>query len=72
MGFDDKDYQALRDIGQSDAQIYHEAGDSIVTTVIAHLLSSLLFDNEDYLNKIENYINKGIIEDGRKREKRKD
>ena len=60
MGFTDKDYQALRSIGQSDAQIYHECGDSIVTTVIASLFSSL-FDNEESLVKIENYISKGVV-----------
>ena len=34
MGFEEKDYQAMRDIGMSDSQIYHCAGDSIITTCL--------------------------------------
>ena len=59
MGFSDEDYQSMKDCGMSDSAIYHCAGDSIVTTVIAYLLSPL-FDNDKNIDKIENYIDRRI------------
>lgn len=59
MGFSDEDYQAMKDCGMSDAAIYHCAGDSIVTTVIAYLLSPML-PNNNCEEKIENYIKEEI------------
>lgn len=55
MAFERKDYQALRDIGQSDAQIYHECGDSIVVTCLMGIFGQMLFDEETLKEKIENY-----------------
>ena len=55
MGFEEKDYQAMRDIGMSDSQIYHCCGDSIVTTCLMALFGQMLFDEETLKEKIENY-----------------
>lgn len=55
MGFEEKDYQAMRDIGMSDSQIYHCAGDSIITTCLMALFGQMLFDEETLKEKIENY-----------------
>lgn len=56
MGFERKDYQALRDIGQSDAQIYHECGDSIVVTCLMGIFGQMLFDEDTLKNKLETYV----------------
>ena len=55
MGFTKKDYQSLRDIGLSDAAIFHCAGDSIVTTVLLALFSQF-FDNNIHIELIEKYL----------------
>jgi len=55
MGFERKDYQAMRDIGQSDMQIYHECGDSIVVTCLMAIFGQMLFDEKTLKEKIENY-----------------
>ena len=54
MGFDDKDYAKLREIGQTDMQIYHEAGDSIVVTVLMSIFGQLL--GIDYEPIVEKYV----------------
>lgn len=41
MGFEDKDTQAMYDIGLSDSAIYHCAGDSIVVDVLMAIFRSL-------------------------------
>lgn len=57
MGFEEKDYQAMQDIGMSDTQIYHCVGDSIITTVLMALFGQLLPINENELQqKIEDYV----------------
>lgn len=57
MGFSESDYQAMRDIGMSDSQIYHCCGDSIITTVLMGLIGTMLPISENELNqKIENYV----------------
>lgn len=58
MGFERKDYQALREIEQSDAQIYHECGDSIVVTCLMGIFGQMLFDEDTLKQKIENYVEK--------------
>lgn len=55
MGFEEKDYQSMRDIGMSDSQIYHCCGDSIITTCLMALFGQMLFDEETLKEKIENY-----------------
>lgn len=55
MGFEEKDYQAMRDIGMSDSQIYHCCGDSIVVTCLMAIFGQMLFDEETLKQKIENY-----------------
>lgn len=56
MGFEEKDYQAMRDIGMSDSQIYHCCGDSIVVTCLMAIFGQMLFDEETLKSKIENYV----------------
>lgn len=56
MAFERKDYQALRDIGQSDAQIYHECGDSIVVTCLMGIFGQMLFDEDTLKEKLEKYV----------------
>ena len=56
MGFERKDYQAMRDIGQSDMQIYHECGDSIVVTCLIAIFGQMLFDEKTLKEKLENYV----------------
>lgn len=42
MGFEEYDYRQLRAIGQTDLQIYHEAGDSICVTVLMSIFGKML------------------------------
>ena len=57
MGFTREDYQAMRDIGMTDAQIYHCAGDSICVNVLAAIIGQTLPISEDKLKFIiEQYI----------------
>lgn len=58
MGFERKDYQALRDIGQSDAQIYHECGDSIVVTCLMGIFGQMLFGEDIVSEKLTDYVEK--------------
>lgn len=62
MGFEEKDYQAMRDIGMSDSQIYHCAGDSIITTCLMALFGQLLPISENELQqKIEDYVERLVV-----------
>lgn len=57
MGFERKDYQAMRDIGMSDGAIYHCAGDSIITTCLMAIFGQLLPISEEELNNnIKEYV----------------
>lgn len=56
MGFSKEDYQAMRDIGMSDMQIYHCCGDSIVTTCLMALFGQMLMSEEELRQKIEDYV----------------
>ena len=53
MGFAEADTIAMREAGLSKANIYHSAGDSIVTTVLVALLGSLI--GMDYETKISQW-----------------
>lgn len=62
MGFDDEDWNRCKEIGTSDSQGYHQAGNSIVTNVIsliAEHLHKALYDNsyECLDEKIVNFQN---------------
>ena len=57
MGFEEKDAKACKAVGQSKANIYHQAGDSIVTTVLMGIFGELL-EVPDYQAKIEAYADK--------------
>ena len=56
MGFEEKDTEACRKANLSKANIYHQSGDSLVTTIMIGLFGSL-FDF-DYENCIEEYVDK--------------
>ena len=56
MGFERKDYQAMRDIGMSDSQIYHCDGDSIIVTCLMAIFGQMLFSEEELKKKIEKYV----------------
>ena len=56
MGFESKDTEACRKAGQSKANIYHQAGDSIVVTVLMGIFGELL--GCDYRKAIEEYTDK--------------
>ena len=52
MGFQEKDTKACKKVGQSAANIYHQAGDSIVTTVLVGIFGELLgIDYEKVISK---------------------
>ena len=54
MGFTEKDYQAMRDIGMSDAAIYHMAGDSICVPVLIGIFAPMF--EKDHTKIIEDYV----------------
>lgn len=56
MGFEQKDTDACREIGESRSQIAHQAGDSIVTTVLMGIFGELL--DVDYQTAIDDYTEK--------------
>jgi site-specific DNA-cytosine methylase len=57
MGFSKEDYQAMRNAGMSDSQIYHCCGDSIVTTVLMGIFGNMFPISEEKTKWIiENYI----------------
>ena len=56
MGFEEKDEKACKEAGQSRANLYHQAGDSIVTTVLMGLFGELL--GIPYEDKIREYADK--------------
>lgn len=56
MGFEKKDTEACKAAGQSKATIFHEAGDSLVTTVMAGIFGELF--GLDYEKAINDYADK--------------
>lgn len=56
MGFERKDYQAMRDADMSDMQIYHCSGDSIVVTCLMGIFGQMLMDEDTLQQKIKNYV----------------
>lgn len=56
MGFEEKDTEACKEKGLSKANIYHQSGDSLVTTIMVGILGEL-FDL-DYNTTIEQYVDK--------------
>lgn len=53
MGFQRKDYEACVNAGQSKSSIYHQAGDSIVTTCLVGIFGELF--GLDYEKTIQDY-----------------
>lgn len=60
MGFEEKDYLALREIGMGDSAIYKMAGSSIVTTVLIGIFTQL-FEEDKHIEIIKNYVD-GLVE----------
>lgn len=56
MGFEKKDTESCREAGQKASSIYHQAGDSIVTTVLVGIFGELL--ELDYQKAINQYADK--------------
>jgi site-specific DNA-cytosine methylase len=56
MGFEEKDTEACKAVGQSKANIYHQAGDSIVTTVLVGIFGEL--QGYDYEKAINEYVDR--------------
>ena len=56
MGFEKKDTEACKAAGQSKANIYHHAGDSICVTVLVGIFGELL--DLDYKKAISDYCDK--------------
>ena len=56
MGFEEKDSEACKKAGQSKANIYHQAGDSIVTTCLVGIFGELL--GLDYDKAISDYADR--------------
>lgn len=57
MGFSDNDYKAAKSTNASDSTLYHQAGDSIITTCLMALIGQMLpISEEDLQQKIENYV----------------
>ena len=65
MGFGKEDYKAMREINMSDMAIYHMSGDSIVVCVLISIFYPLLFNDNNYKEIINNYIDKEIVERSR-------
>lgn len=61
MGFEDEDYQALRDVSLSDSAIYHCAGDSIIVTCLMGLLGQITIGEDETKQKIKDYV-ESIVE----------
>lgn len=56
MGFERKDYEAMRKIGMSDSAIYHCAGDSIVVPCLIALFSEFFNEQGKHKEIIEQYV----------------
>lgn len=56
MGFEKEDTEASREAGLTKTNIYHQSGDTIVTTVLMGIFGELFAP--DYRNKIEDYCEK--------------
>ena len=59
MGFEDSDYQAMRDIGMSDSAIFHCCGDSIVVPVLISIFSTM-FPQDNHIEIVDKYV-KGVV-----------
>lgn len=61
MGFEEKDTNACKEVGQPKSTIYHQAGDSIVTTCLVALFGELLgFDYEQAIKDHADKLHKEV------------
>lgn len=58
MGFQDDDYENMKEIGMSDSAIYHCAGDSIVVSVLMGIFSQMINGIDNHKKPIEEYVEK--------------
>ena len=47
MGFDDEDFDKVKNVGISDTQLYKQAGNSIVVNILKEILENLLLKNNN-------------------------
>lgn len=56
MGFEKEDTETCRETGLIKTNIYHQSGDTIVTTILMGIFGELFA--LDYRNKVEDYCEK--------------
>lgn len=62
MGFEESDSEACHDAGQSKSSIYHQAGDSIVSTVLVGIFGSLLgIDHRPVIREYAEKLHKEVL-----------
>lgn len=61
MGFDEEDYNAVREIGMSDSAIYHMAGDSVITTCWVSIMNPLVNEKNEHIKIVNHYVEKEIV-----------
>lgn len=62
MGFERKDTEACREVGLSRANIYHQSGDSIVSTVLVGIFGELFgLDYEKAINEYADKLHEEVI-----------
>ena len=62
MGFQSEDFNAMREAGMSDNGIYHMAGDSIIVTCLMAIFSTMINDDYEHIELINEYT-KTLIEE---------
>lgn len=56
MSFDDEAFESLKEMGFSNSQLYHLAGDSIISVVISYIALGLMEDEKEAETKIQKYV----------------
>ena len=56
MGFTMEDYESLVKAGLSDSNIYHVAGDGLITTIFGSLINNMYRELNTHENIINNYV----------------
>lgn len=62
MGFEDRDYQCMVDIGLNKGAIYHQMGDSLIPNIVAMILGCILPCGEHGAETIVNNYTDTIVE----------
>ena len=61
MGFTNEDYESLVKAGLSDSNIYHVAGDGLITTLFGSLINNMYRELNSHEDIINNYVEKEIL-----------